>query len=179
MDLENRAIVIWTAIVFSLGVGFVLLLVHNNYYANGQEGPLERLKNLINTSQQQTTPTQEPIPIPTSNVTNTKYLVIKEQHVVPPLSNTVFGSRINQGTIVGTIVNNSTFPISFPSVDAILYNKNNTIITVLSNTHVDISPLGGGQESHFSMDLSLGSFSAGGPTDVIDHYTLIPVGTPY
>ena len=110
--------------------------------------------------------------LPSGNITNSKYLTITEQKFVPQppsLSN-------NPGTITGTVVNNSTFNISLPTVTAILYDENNMVITT-ENTFTDITTLGAGQESPFSIDL-LSLSPAEAPRIVIDHYVLIPGGTP-
>jgi hypothetical protein len=92
---------------------------------------------------------QQQQPLPTANITNTKYLTIKEQEFVPTPPGSYSSSP---GTITGTVVNNSTFTISFPSVYAILYDQNNTVITVKDH-FVDVNSLGPGQESLFSIDL--------------------------
>ena len=111
--------------------------------------------------------------LPRGNITNTKYLTIKEQNFVPQPPGTFLSSP---GTITGTVVNNSTFTISLPSVIAILYDGNNTVITT-KYTIAAVTTLGAGQESPFSINLS--SFSpVGAPQPKIDHYTLIPGGTP-
>ena len=122
---------------------------------------------------QQNNSQQEQQPSPTGNITNTKYLTIKEQKFVPTPPGSYSSSP---GTITGTVVNNSTFTISFPSVYAILYDQNNTVITVKDH-FVDVNSVGPGQESPFSIDLF--SFAPiGVPQDKVDHYTLIPGGTP-
>jgi len=111
--------------------------------------------------------------LPRGNITNTKYLTIKEQKFVPQPPGTFMSSP---GTITGTVVNNSTFTISLPSVTAILYDGNNTVITT-KYTIAAVTTLGAGQESPFSINLL--SFSPpGAPRTEIDHYTLIPGGTP-
>jgi hypothetical protein len=110
--------------------------------------------------------------LPTANITNTKYLIIKEQRFVPGVA----GQFSGPGMITGTVVNNSTFPISLVSVHAIPYDENNTVITV-EYVFASITTLGPGQESPFAINLfSLGAI--GVPSDKVDHYTLIPSGTP-
>jgi hypothetical protein len=110
--------------------------------------------------------------LPRGNITNSKYLTITEQQFVPQPPS-LFN---NPGTITGKVANNATFNISFPSVTAILYDENNIVITT-EDTLADITTLGAGQESPFSISLSSLS-PAGGPRTEIDHYTLIPGGTP-
>jgi hypothetical protein len=110
--------------------------------------------------------------LPRGNITNSKYLTITGQKFVPQPPS-IFN---NPGTITGTVVNNSTFNISFPSVTAILYDENNMVITTI-NELAAITTLGAGQESPFSIDL-LSLSPAEAPRTEIDHYMLIPGGTP-
>jgi hypothetical protein len=94
------------------------------------------------------------------NAVNSKYLSITDH-------------RYRQGdfsdTITGTITNNSTQDIGFASVYAALYDKDNTLITVESGS-VSVSSLKAGDNSPFTINIF-------GVKDV-DHYTLLPAGTP-
>ena len=117
---------------------------------------------IVDAQQQLNNNPDQPQPLPTGNVTNSKYLTIKDQ------------KYINQefiDSITGTIINNSTQQISSATANAILYDKNNTIIT-LEFGLADVSTLNPGQESAFVINLF------GSDKEPIDHYTLIPSGLP-
>ena len=68
-------------------------------------------------------------------------------------------------------MNNSTQDISFTQVYAVLYDKDNILITVQSGL-VSIPQLRAGDNSPFTITI----FST--VKDDIDHYTLLPAGTP-
>jgi hypothetical protein len=72
-------------------------------------------------------------------------------------------------TITGNIVNNVAKNISFATVYAALYDKNNILITMESGS-VFVSLLKAGDKSSFAIDI----FGVKG----IDHYTLFPAGIP-
>lgn len=99
--------------------------------------------------------------IPKSNIVNSKYLTIKDQKF-----------RSEDNSITGTIVNNSTSQITFSQVYAVLYDKANHLITLVSGS-VDVTTLKPRDDSAFKISL----FGLG-PGDTIDHYTLMPGGTP-
>jgi hypothetical protein len=66
-------------------------------------------------------------------------------------------------------ITNSTQDIGFASVYAALYDKDNMLITVESGS-VSVSSLKAGDNSPFTINIF-------GAKDV-DHYTLLPAGTP-
>ena len=101
---------------------------------------------------------------PKSTIVNSKFLTIKD----PRFRDEGFGSS----SITGTIFNNSTSQISLAQVYAVLYDKDNKLITVESGI-VDVSTLKPHDNSAFKVSL-FGLSSAG----TIDHYTLMPGGTP-
>ena len=76
---------------------------------------------------------------------------------------------VSYDTITGTIVNNVAKNISFATVYAALYDKNNTLITMESG-YVFVSLLKARDKSSFAIDII-------GVKD-IDHYTLFPAGIP-
>jgi hypothetical protein len=96
------------------------------------------------------------------NVVNSKYLSITDQR---------YRSGQFSDTITGTITNNSTQDISFTQVYAALYDKDNILITVQSGL-VSVLQLRAGDNSPFTINI----FST--VKDDIDHYTLLPAGTP-
>ena len=109
--------------------------------------------------------------VPTGNVINSKYLIINEQKFYTgPVE------RNFLGTISGTVVNNSTDSILFPHVTVILYDANNRVITTQQD-NVALTTVGRGQASTFQMNLVVFG-TLRGLQDEIDHYTLIPGGTP-
>jgi hypothetical protein len=95
------------------------------------------------------------------NVVNSKYLSITDHKYIQ--------SKLGYDTISGTIGNDIAKNISFPTVYAALYDKNNTLIT-MENGSVSASLLKGGEKSAFAIDIF-------GVKD-IDHYTLFPAGIP-
>jgi hypothetical protein len=96
------------------------------------------------------------------NVVNSKYLSITDQR---------YRSGQFSDTITGTIMNNSTQDISFTRVYAALYDKDNMLITVESGL-VSVLQLRAGDNSPFTINI----FST--VKDDIDHYTILPAGTP-
>jgi hypothetical protein len=101
---------------------------------------------------------------PKASTVNSKYLTIKDVR----FRDEGFGSS----SITGTIVNKSTSDISFAQVFAALYDQNNNLITTQSGL-VDVSSLKPGDNSAFKVSL-FGLSSA----DTVDHYTVMPGGTP-
>ena len=95
------------------------------------------------------------------NVVNSKYLRTTDHRYIQ--------GRLGYDTITGNIVNNVAKNISFATVYAALYDKNNTLITMESG-FVSASLLKSGDKSSFAIDIF-------GVKD-IDHYTLFPAGTP-
>ena len=98
---------------------------------------------------------------PKSQITNSKYLTIK---------NLKFRAESFSNSITGTIVNNSTQQVSLVNVYALLYDKDNLLITVESGI-ADVSTLKPGEDSAFKISL----FGLGSET--VDHYTILPGGT--
>jgi hypothetical protein len=94
-------------------------------------------------------------------VINSKYLSI--------IDHTYIRGKLGYDTITGTIVNNVAKNISFATVYAALYDKNNTLITMESGS-VFVSLLKACDKSSFAIDIF-------GVKD-IDHYTLFPAGIP-
>jgi hypothetical protein len=101
---------------------------------------------------------------PKESTVNSKYLTIKDVR----FRDEGFGSS----SITGTIVNKSTSDISFAQIFAALYDQNNNLITTQSGL-VDVSSLKPGDNSAFKVSL-FGLSSA----DTVDHYTVMPGGTP-
>jgi hypothetical protein len=102
------------------------------------------------------------------NVVNSIYLTITN-HSLSEYSD--FEFEIN-----GTIFNNSTQEIEFPTIVAALYNANNQLITMESGdeTYVEKDVLQPGDNSTFNITI-FGSEDE----EEVDHYTLYPIGTPY
>ena len=98
---------------------------------------------------------------PEGNVVNSKYLSITENR---------YRNGEFSDIITGAIVNNSTQEISYVSVYAALYDRDNKLITMTSGS-VDVPSLPAGDNSAFSITVD----SAVG---VVDHYMLFPGGTP-
>jgi hypothetical protein len=94
-------------------------------------------------------------------VVNSKYLSIIDHKYIQ--------GKLGYDTITGTIVNNVAKNISFATVYAALYDKNNILITMESGS-VFVSLLKAGDKSSFAIDI----FGVKG----IDHYTLFPAGIP-
>ena len=94
-------------------------------------------------------------------VVNSKYLSIIDHKYI--------GGKLGYDTITGIVVNNVPKNISFATVYAALYDKNNTLITMESGS-VFVSLLKARDKSSFAIDII-------GVKD-IDHYTLFPAGIP-
>src|SRR5919199_209377 len=88
-------------------------------------------------------------------VVNSKYLHITDQKYIQ--------GKLGYDTISGIVVNNVAKNISFATIYAALYDKNNTFITMESG-FVSVSLLNPGGKSPFAIDIF-------GVKDV-DHYTL-------
>jgi hypothetical protein len=99
---------------------------------------------------------------PKGTAVNSKYLTIKDLR---------FRNEGFSNSITGTIVN-STSEISFTQVYALLYDKDNKLISVESGS-VDVSDLKAGDNLLFKISL-VGLSSS----DTVDHYTVIPGGSP-
>ena len=100
---------------------------------------------------------------PEGTAVNSKYLTIRDLR---------FRNEGFSNLITGTIVNNSTSEIRFAQVYAALYDKDNKLISVESGS-VDVSTLRAKDNSAFTISLfGLGS------ADRVDHYTVMPGGTP-
>jgi hypothetical protein len=95
------------------------------------------------------------------NIVNSKYLHITDHKYIQ--------GKLGYDTITGIIVNNVAKNISYATVYAALYDKNNTLIT-MENGFVSVSLLTPGGKSPFAIDIF-------GVKD-IDHYTLFPAGIP-
>ena len=95
------------------------------------------------------------------SVVNSKYLSITYHKYIQ--------GKLGYDTITGVVVNNVAKNISFATVYAALYDKNNTFITMESG-FVYVSLLNPGGKSPFAIDIF-------GVKDV-DHYTLFPAGIP-
>jgi len=96
------------------------------------------------------------------NAVNSIYLTITEQ---------TYRDGESSDIITGSIVNNSTQEVSSPAVYAVLYDKDNKLITVAQG-FVDFAPLSPEGDSAFSITLFLPQ------EDIVDHYTLFAGGTP-
>jgi hypothetical protein len=94
-------------------------------------------------------------------VVNSKYLSIIDHKYIQ--------GKLGYDTITGTIVNNVAKNISFATVYAALYDKNNTLITMESGS-VFVSLLKARDKSSFAIDIV--------SVKDIDHYTLFPAGIP-
>ena len=99
---------------------------------------------------------------PMGNVENSKYLSITEHRY----RNGDFSDQIT-----GTVVNNSTEEVSQVTVIAALYDSSDKLITTEWGGFADVSTLPAGDNSAFSITLS-------SVEENIDHYTLLPGGTP-
>jgi hypothetical protein len=96
------------------------------------------------------------------SVVNSKYVTITDHR---------YQHEDISDVITGTVINNSTQEIPVISVIAVLYDKDNNLITTGIGS-ADVSDLPGGDNSSFSINL----FDVG--EDVVNHYTLFPGGTP-
>ena len=94
-----------------------------------------------------------------NNVINSKYLTIQDHRLV---------DQDFSDTITGAATNAAGAEIS-ASIYAILYDSKNQVISVEQGL-VDLYPLSPNESSAFAINLFL--------QDNVDHYTLIPGGTP-
>ena len=96
------------------------------------------------------------------SVINSKYLTITEHRY----RNGSFSDQIT-----GVVVNNATTEVGSIEIYAALYDKTGQLITTDFGL-ADVSPLPAGDNSAFSIGLF------GIEDDQVDHYTLLPGGTP-
>lgn len=96
------------------------------------------------------------------NAINSKYLTITDHRYRD-------GSFSDQ--ITGVVVNNATTEIRSIGIYAALYDETGQLITTESG-FADVSPLPAGDNAAFSISLF------GIEDDEVDHYTLLPGGTP-
>jgi hypothetical protein len=94
-----------------------------------------------------------------NNVINSKYLTIQDHRLV---------DQDFSDTITGTVTNAAGTEVS-ASIYAILYDSNSQVISVEQGL-TDLYPLPPNESSAFVINLFL--------QDNVDHYTLIPGGTP-
>ncbi len=94
-----------------------------------------------------------------NNVINSKYLTIQDHRLV---------DQDFSDTITGTVTNAAGAEIS-ASIYAILYDSKNQVISVEQGL-ADLYPLPPNESSAFAINIFL--------QDNVDHYTLIPGGTP-
>ena len=94
-----------------------------------------------------------------NNFINSKYLTIQDHRLV---------AQDFSDTITGTVTNTTGAEIT-ASMYAILYDNNNQVISVEQGL-ADLYPLPPNESSAFAINLFL--------QDNVDHYTLIPGGTP-
>jgi hypothetical protein len=104
---------------------------------------------------------EEPV-IPTGSVENSKYLTITEHR---------FRNGDFSDQITGIVMNNSTAEVSSITVTAALYDSSDKLITTEGGGFADVSTLPPGDDSAFSIILL-------GADEDIDHYRLLPGGTP-
>jgi len=100
--------------------------------------------------------------IPLGSVENSMYLSITEHRY----RNGEFSDQIT-----GIVVNNSTEEVSPVTVTAALYDNSGKLVTTEGGGFADVSTLPPGDNSAFSITLS-------GVDANIDHYKLLPGGTP-
>ncbi|MFZ0568653.1 MAG: FxLYD domain-containing protein [Nitrososphaeraceae archaeon] len=99
---------------------------------------------------------------PTGSVENSRYLSVTEHRY----RNGEFSDQIT-----GIVMNNSTEEVSQVSVIAALYDSSGKLITTEWGGFADVSTLPPGDNSAFSITLL-------GADEDIDHYKLLPGGTP-